>query len=158
MGFNRARQALEKCVQHAWRIWPETNGLEQRCVLCGENRPTPVDDLPANSAASARVTTLTLQVPTELLGAIDHRAQQESLLRDAWMRIALANASASPGPAHQRDWACPECGCAHGVAGEPYWTHGKPHEVEAIWACDRCGHEHAIPYVSANTSAASTGK
>lgn len=157
MTSKASHQEQATCI-HDWHIWPETDGQEQRCAKCGAYRQTPADQRQVSASPPPAYATITLQVPVELLGAIDHRAQQESLLRDAWMRIALANASASPGPAHKRDWACPECGCAHGVAGEPYWTHGKPHEVEAIWTCDRCDHEHAISYVSANASAASTGK
>lgn len=30
--------------KHDWHIWPETDGLEQRCSKCGEYRRTPEED------------------------------------------------------------------------------------------------------------------
>lgn len=30
--------------EHDWRIWPETDGQEQRCWRCGSYRPTPEED------------------------------------------------------------------------------------------------------------------
>lgn len=30
--------------EHDWQIWPETDGLEQRCSRCGAYRPTPTED------------------------------------------------------------------------------------------------------------------
>jgi hypothetical protein len=29
---------------HDWHIWPETDGLEQRCAVCFDFRETPVQD------------------------------------------------------------------------------------------------------------------
>lgn len=135
--------------EHDWHIWPETDGQEQRCLKCKAYRRTPADQLPVATSTGPAYVTLALQMPIELLGAIDHCAQQAGMIRDNWVRTALA-AAAIPGKADEaRDWACPECGCPDGVAGEPYWTHGKLHEIEAIWTCDRCDHEHAMPYVAA---------
>lgn len=29
---------------HDWRIWPETDGNEQRCIKCNEYRTTPMEE------------------------------------------------------------------------------------------------------------------
>lgn len=30
--------------EHEWTIWPETDGLEQKCILCNKFRVTPMED------------------------------------------------------------------------------------------------------------------
>ena len=35
--------AVQDC-QHDWHIWPETDGLEQKCSKCGKYRNTPIED------------------------------------------------------------------------------------------------------------------
>lgn len=51
----------ESCA-HEWAIWPETDGLEQRCRKCGAYRPTPEADKFWKKLTSTGTTPLPVQI------------------------------------------------------------------------------------------------
>ena len=67
--------------------------------------------------------------------------------------VPLLDDGAQP-EAAPNQWKCKSCGCDAGIAGEPYWTHGRTqHAAEAIWRCDRCDATHEVKLFEPTTEA-----
>ena len=84
----------------------DTNGMNDlewdATIRDMEPEPNPDADIPWRATtpeedaavdAALGLTQITLRLPIDLLGRIDHAAQQEGLVRAAWLRKTLANAT-----------------------------------------------------------------
>ena len=142
-----AREALaaSPTAQAAPAITPESgNPASARGAAITSENGSATQAAPAAVAGPADLHDLLMHV------VCDTR-HPERQIQASRMLEQIGRASPQP-PAEAQEpmdqWRCESCGCEHGVAGEPYWTHGRvEHPVEAIWRCDKCDASHVVRLV-----------
>jgi hypothetical protein len=79
--------------EHDWKIWPETDGQNQRCMKCGQYRDTPREDRPSRPSRPAQLKPTPAQIEAGAR-AMYERGQHWDGTPPQWEDVPKPNANA----------------------------------------------------------------